>query len=38
VDQLVSPATPRSLPIQRTSGPASEKITESGCSFFTSDQ
>ena len=36
VDQLVSPATPRSLPIQRTSGPASENITAFGCKRRTS--
>ena len=35
VDQLVVPATPRSLPIHLTSGPASENITASGCSLRT---
>ena len=33
VDQFGSPAVPLSLPHQRTSGPASEKITAFGCSF-----
>ena len=31
VDQFGSPAEPRSFPIQRTPGPASEKMTASGC-------
>ena len=38
VDQFGSPAEPVSLPIQRTSGPASEKITASGWSRRTTPQ
>ena len=38
VDQFGSPATPSSLPIQRTSGPASEKMTASGWRRRTSAQ
>jgi hypothetical protein len=38
VDQLVTPAKPFSLPVQRMSGPASEKINVPGCSDFTSAQ
>ena len=38
VDQFGSPATPRSLPIHRTSGPASEKMTAPGWSERTSPQ
>jgi len=35
VDQFVSPANPLSLPIQRMSGPASEKMSVEGWRDFT---